>query len=380
MKLKKNSKRLTRAVVVGLVGVCVLSVSAFAAWGSSSGYGKYKDAVTRIFTETDNVTVDMDGYVVYDGDEAYRNESHWKIDGKDYTAHNKTVGADNLEDFTSVIGKTQINMSSDSEYYFQQEVDPANASSPLEMGDYADKLLNFGKICADTVLGDLKNNVVLSKDKDGVRTYSLDVTADQMPALVTSGFGLLLTSSSNTGGYVTYSDSDKSYAVYCANVKGEPIPDNYFDLLNSEDSTEAMWDEYNTVCEEMHDYYLAFLDGKSEKAIVSVQPDGSYRIYEDYSDYAMNECYGTTDLEAYLGSNAVLKNVAGNFTLDDDDRLIANDFIVTFEQTDKNGKSHEVQFCLEIKLSDYGTTKVTPFDVGNRELYVEQEEYVDLED
>lgn len=374
MKFKTGSKRLTRAVVVGLLGVCVLSVSAFAAWGSTSGYGKYKDAVTKVFTETDNVTIDADCYLIYDGDKAYRNITQWKIDGNDYTRYDKDSGENSIESYTSVIGKTQINMSTDSKYYYQYEVDPAENANPLNLGDYSVKLLNFGKLCADTVLGDLKNNVVLADEKDGMRTYSLDVTADQMPALVTSGLDLLMAGNSSNGGYVTYDDSDKSYAAYCANVKGKPLPDDYFTALDSGEGTDAMWDAYNEGMEEMYEYYDAFLDGKGENAVISVKEDGSYAIYDDYADYVMAECYGTNDLNAYLGTNAVLKNVSGSFTLDSRDRLVANDLTVAFEQTDKSGSSHEVKLVVDLKFSDYETTKVAPFDVGDRTLYVDQED------
>lgn len=375
MKMKTNSKRLTRAVVIGLAGVLVLSVSAFAAWGSSSGYGKYKDAVTKIFTETDNVTIDADASIIMDDDVAFHSEMQYKIDGKDYSTYDKSTPTVNTDEygneyFRSVIGNTET-WFYDNETYYQYELDPAERENLLSLGEYGDKVIQFGKLCADTVLGDLKNNVVLVDKKDGIRNYSLDISGDQVPALINSGIDLVLAAGGNSGGYVTYEDADKSFAAYYEKTYGAPLAEDYFDVLYSDDAPDDLWEEYNDIHQAMDEGYQKILEERGEYAVVYVHADGTYDVYDSYGDYAQTTQYGTSNFEAYLGENAVLSNVKFDFALDEDNNLVSNDLLIRFDSTDKNGESHVVDIVINVDFSDRGTTKVEPFDVGDRTLHVD---------
>lgn len=373
MKPNSNSKRLTRAVLIGIVGVLVLSVSAFAAWGSSTGYGKYKDAVTKVFTETENVTIDGKISVLYDGDVASKNEMQWKIDGTDYSRMEKELPTKYNEEYGTefyywALGNTEGNFYSGEDNYYQYERDMNYAENPLSLGEYGDKAVKFAKLCADTVLGDLKNNVVLVDDKNGIRSYTLDVTADQIPALINAGLDLLMSVEDVGSGYVIYDDTDAVHAFYCESVMGEPLPEGYFDELYADDAPGEMWDEYNTVREKMDAYYEEIRQKGGETAMLYVYSDGSYDLYEDYSEYAFDQEYGTTDISAYLGSNAVLHKVRFDFALDENDRLVSNDLSILMNATDSKGKSHTVEMKIEVDFSDYGVTEVTAFDPGDRTL------------
>lgn len=375
MKMKTNSKRLTRAVAIGLAGVLVLSVSAFAAWGSSSGYGKYKDAVTKVFTETENVTIDADTSILYDDDVAFHGEIQYKIDGKNYASHEKSTPTVNTDEygneyFSTVIGTTETTFHTAQDYYYQNELSIESINNPLSLGEYGDKVIQFGKLCADTVLGDLKNNVVLVDKKGGVRNYTLDISGDQVPALINSGIDLVMTATGQNGGYVAYEDSDKAFAAYYEKSTGTPLADDYFDVLYGDDSTEDMWEEYNDIYEAMDKEYRDVLEKSGEKAMIYVAPDGSYKVYENYAAYARDTQYGTSNMDAYLDANAVLKNVKFDFALDENDRLVSNDLTITFDQTDAKGDAHKVSIVINVDFSDYGTTKVEPLDVGDRTLYV----------
>ena len=233
------------------------------------------------------------------------------------------------------------------------------------MGEYSDKMVKFLSVFADTVVGDLKNNVVLVNDEDGIRSYSLDVTADQVPALISAGLDLVL-AQENTTNYVSYEDYDASYAAYYEKTKGEALPEGYFDTLYDENNTE-MWDEYDELTMAMDQEYNSVLqDQYNGEGILYVKADGTYQYYPTYSEYAVDAQYGTQDFSAYLGKNAVLSNVKFNFSLDEKDRLVSNDATVTFSSTDPKGAEHEVKCSLSMKFSDYGTTAVTTFDTGDR--------------
>ena len=188
MKSKLFSKRMTRGIVCGLVGVLVLSVSAFAAYGSTSGYGKYKDALTKLVLDTDNVTMKLSAGVSYDGDTPFKTAMVYKYDGKNFSRHEKTVSSidDNSGDwYYSVIDGTATQFWADNNTYDQYPYE--GETSFFDMGEYSDKMVKFLSVFADTVVGDLKNNVVLVNDEDGIRSYSMDVTADQVPALISAG-------------------------------------------------------------------------------------------------------------------------------------------------------------------------------------------------
>ena len=373
--MKMNSRRLTRAIMIGLVGVLVLSVSAFAAWGSSTGYGKYKDAVTKIFVDTDNVTIDAEAAILFDGETAHEDEMLWKIDGSDYSKYEKSssvvkTDAPESEYYYSAIGNTETYFySEEPEHYYQYERDMAYADNPLSLGAENEKVIRFVKLCADSIIGDLKNNVVLVDDKNGIRSYRLDVTADQMPAVISAGFDLLMSVNNQGSGYVVYEgeSNDLTYAVYYEKIKGTPLPEDYFDVLYN-DGDDAMWEEYDDICMERDAYYEEIRAKSGESAVLSVKDDGSYDVYANYRTYAFTENYGSSDIEAYLGSNAVLYGVTFDFALDDNDRLVSNDLSVLFSVVDDNGEKHTVELKLNVDFSDYGTTVPDVFDVGDRTL------------
>ena len=366
MKSKLFSKRMTRGIVCGLVGVLVLSVSAFAAYGSTSGYGKYKDALTKLVLDTDNVTMKLSAGVSYDGDTPFKTAMVYKYDGKNFSRYEKTVSSidDNSDEwYYSVIDGTATQFWSDGDTY--DEYPYEGETSFFDMGEYSDKMVKFLSVFADTVVGDLKNNVVLVNDEDGIRSYSLDVTADQVPALISAGLDLVL-AQENTTNYVSYEDYDAGYAAYYEKTKGEALPEGYFDTLYDENNTE-MWDEYDELTIAMDQEYNSVLqDQYNGEGILYVKADGTYQHYATYSEYAVDAEYGTKDFAAYLGKNAVLSNVKFNFSLDEKDRLVSNDAVVTFSSTDPKGTEHEVKCSLSLKFSDYGTTVVTPFDTGDR--------------
>lgn len=371
MKSKLLSKRMTRGIVCGLIGVLLLSVSAFAAYGSTSGYGKYKTAVTDLVVNTDNVTCKMNGSIVYDGDEAFKTAAVWKIDGKNKSTHEKSVSSNedaNSEYFYSVIDGTATQFWVEQKTYdqFPTEYD----GDIFGLGGYDDKVVKFASLFADTVLGDLKNNVALVDEENGIRSYRLDVSAKQVPALVSSGLDLLLAADNSSVGYTAYDDYDAAFAAYYEKVKGEPLPADYFDKLYGEEDfegKEAMGNEHDELSQEMDEGYYDIIQNQYDgKVILHVKSDGSYDVYNSYSEYAMAANYGTSDLEAYLGSNAVLDNVVFDFSLDENDRLVKNTAVVRFDRTDDSGKSHKVEAKIALTFSDYGSTEITPLDTGDR--------------
>ncbi len=355
------------ALVFGLIGVLLLSVSAFAAYGSTSGYGKYKDAVKTLVTATDNVTCEMNAVLKYDGKVVTEYTTQGKLDGKNVYSHeiSKTNGKTDYESFSTTIKGVATSYNVDDTGYDQYESDYSN---PLLFGDESARLVNFAELLADTVLGDLKNNVVLVSSEEGVSSYKLELSAEQIPAIVNAGIALMTVSDNSNTGWVTYDDSDATYAAYYKETTGETLPEGYFDDLY-EKGSDAQWDQYNEVWSKMDAKYQDLLNEEYHNdVIINVKIDGSYSVYDSYDAYAEECLTDSGSIEDYLNDNAVLTKMVCNFAVNDDQQLVSNDFTVTFDTTDTKGVSHQVEYLIKAKLSDYGKTVVSPLDVGDRTL------------
>lgn len=371
MKSNRISKRMSRAIACGLVGVLLLSVSVFAAYGSASGYGKYKESVTSLITDTKNATMKLSQTITYDGEVAYKNVSITKMDGTNGSTHTKEVSKDksyNYENWYSSVNGQAIQFSAGDNYYNTWDGD--SFSNPFGESEYSDKIVKFTSLLADTVLGDLKNNFVLVNSEKGFHTYSLDLTADQMPALVNAGLDLMLVSAGTNTGYTMYEDSDSTLKDFYEKNHGEALPEDFFERVNGSDAPGSYYDIYNETWEEMTEYYDNLLEENYDgNGIMYVKADGTYEMFDDYSVYCRTyDMYGNS-ITDYLGVNAIMSKATMNVTLDDNNRITENDGTVYFEQTDKDGTKHTLEYTLRLDVADYGTTKVTPFDTGDRVNY-----------
>lgn len=363
----KNSKRLMRALVFGLVGVLVLSVSAFAAYGSTSGYGKYKDAVKALVTDVDNMTCTMKTTLQYDGKTVSNDTVDTLLDGKNGSTHDVDIisGETTYESYSTTIDGTTTSFSNDDNSYYQSK--DGDFYNNMFFGEESDKVVNFAELLADTVLGDLKNNVVLVSSKDDVNNYTLDLTTEQIPAVVNAGLSLMAASDDSLG-WVQYENSDVNFAAYYKETTGNDLPDGYIDKVNNSDD-EDLWNEYNDMWSDMDAKYEDILNDKYDNnAIIYVKTDGSYEVYDSYDAYA-EECLTDSGyISDYLTDNAVLTEVVCNFSINDDNQLLSNEFAFTFTTVDTKGNSHQVVYTINADFSDYGSTVVSPLDVGGRTL------------
>lgn len=366
---EKPTKRMTRAILCGCLGVLLLSISVAAAYGSASGYGKYKDGVTELITDTDNATVQFTEYTRYDGEIKDQSAMVYRVDGKNHSSHEKSAFA---ERFYSVVdGNVQEFYGDDSTYsvYKSDEYD----YNPMGFDQNSDKLIKFCSLLADTVLGDLKNNVVLVSESNGLKNYTMDIKSEQIPPVINAGLDLVMANSSY-GGYTIYEDEEAVIASYYEKKYGTAVPDSfrqYLDTMYSDDAGETLDEDadelYWELYEEMDAGYTDLLQNASDpnSAVVYIHADGTYTLYDTYSDYALAEDEAT-DINDFLGKKAVLNGVVFNFSIDDKDRLVSNDCTVTFASTDSAGVEHTVEYILKLKVSDYGSTVVRHFNVGSR--------------
>ncbi len=201
---KKSNKRLKAVISLG-VGVILLTGAVFANYDSASGYTTCKDSLKKILY-ADNLSIDITAKATVDGSDLY----NWYKTNKFNLGGNPSYRSETTTEDNSVnggegywylaqhqdnytIGKFQ---NSDSFIY---ERDPEYYGNEKNLGGLifgtddisTSKFIGFAESIGDVLVGDLKNNLVPVSNEDGVRTYSMTLSRDQMPSYVNSGISLM---------------------------------------------------------------------------------------------------------------------------------------------------------------------------------------------
>lgn len=201
---KKSNKRLKAVISLG-VGVILLTGAVFANYDSASGYTTCKDSLKKILY-ADNLSIDITAKATVDGSDLCNLYTTNKFNlGGNPSYRSETTTEDNsvnggesywhLAQYQDnyAIGKFQ---NSDS---FIHERDPEYYGNEKNLGDQifgtddisTSKFIGFAESIGDVLVGDLKNNLVPVSNEDGVRTYSMTLSRDQMPSYVNSGISLM---------------------------------------------------------------------------------------------------------------------------------------------------------------------------------------------
>jgi hypothetical protein len=390
----KQQKRITLCLVAG---VLVLAVSAAAAFGSVSGYSKAKDGVKTLLLSTDNVTIQGTGTLAVDGEATATVQVGWAMDGNNYSVHSFTQSGNQTEDtFDTMLNGVNTWYDAAQDYYHQYDYGTSGASarSNTLLGydpddEMSQRLVNFVEIATDTLVGDLKNNVVQIGSQDGVDLYQLSISQSQVPALVNAGLSLLAYASAEGGTYdIQYEDYDQSLIHYYETTTGTTLPDavkgyitgdtdmGTLDLEDVYAENEALIDQVYDVCypddvdgedvENWNDQYYDVLNAH-DGGVVYVYADGSYDYYVDGQAFCLAHPETSMDyLEYYLGEDLSLDSVSCTFGVDQQNRLTQATFQADFTSSDSNGAHHKLTLSGEMTATDYGTTTVQPLDVGDR--------------
>lgn len=201
---KKSNKRLKAVISLG-VGVILLTGAVFANYDSASGYTTCKDSLKKILY-ADNLSIDITAKATVDGSDLYNLYKTHKFNlGGNPSYRSETTTEDNSvnggESYWYLaqhqdnydIGKFQNGDS------FIYERDPEYYGNEKNLGEQifgtddisTSKFIGFAESIGDVLVGDLKNNLVPVSNEDGVRTYSMTLSRDQMPSYVNSGISLM---------------------------------------------------------------------------------------------------------------------------------------------------------------------------------------------
>lgn len=332
-----KQKRYLRTLACLILGALLLSGSALANYDNASGYTKLKNGMLNMMT-VENFSVDANYSLKFNGTELDSMQTEYKYDRNGSTsAYTKTLDSYGSSEMWTQDG---FNISHYNDTYSvhtapSKGFNDSYLSGTGEDKNTTDKVVNFAELLCDTLVGDLKNNFVLVSAENGVSTYQIDLSKEQIPELIQSGLSVLFGTSSNSG-YVTFD---------C-------------DITNMTDAElEALSDEAYGVLAE-HNYV----------GVVCVMEDGTIEYYASESEYY--HAAGTVDVDAtslnslysLFADDPSISGVSCTVTLDSEGRLSYIKASGTLTGKDEDGKELNATLDLELSFYDYGTTSIEAFD------------------
>lgn len=202
--MKKTRNRIIRAAACIGVGVAVLGMAVFANIDNANGYGVVKEAAKNTFFSSDNVTADINVSADLDGSNLFGGKALIKKDAggdvkmqtlsQTYDETGAMVDTDNLmtiQDGYRLSSYTYNTSEGPEIYKTKYKMSDSDISEELFANtEVLDKQIGFLETLADTLIGDIKNNIVLTDSSDGNRTYTINMTGEQLPKYMTAAFSL----------------------------------------------------------------------------------------------------------------------------------------------------------------------------------------------
>lgn len=238
-----NIKKKYFKAIAGLgAGAVLLTCAVFANYDNANSYTNCKNALKSLLY-ADNMSIDYTAELKVDDQKVGAYYGGWKmnINGDPaYRYENTHEFGDNMNyDLNQLQGDIEINKvvashgGTHAYYYNNGGYKPGTAIEQISGGegsDFGDKLVGFCETVGDVLVGDLKNNFVMTESKDGVSRYSVSLTKDQMPAYVNSGVSLIasvITSNMNTDNVSAEDETDpETRAMLAIFGSGEPYVKN----------------------------------------------------------------------------------------------------------------------------------------------------------
>ena len=216
----KTMKKRTAAAVAMVVGVTVLAGAAFANYSTSNGYEVGKTAIKGLL-DNENYTANVTFSYDVDGENIAKTETTEMYDRASKTMSRKEISSD----YYGMEQQYNIWINENERIIYTKSVDGTGNEDEFSEGytsygfygnfdmmgnadenekETNQKIVRFVELLGDTLVGDLKNNVVMTASDDNSTTYEINLDAIQIPELVNAGLSAMF-SSANTA---TYSSND----------------------------------------------------------------------------------------------------------------------------------------------------------------------------
>ena len=163
-----------------VAGICILSVSATAAFGSINGYANYKTGVKALALDVDNVSGTGKFSMTYDGKEVLTGDAEFAVDGANQSSYViMNNGQDQSEErSTTYNGETTWYSSGDTTHYYTAEAE--KEKKRLEVVALWDSLAKPDFITLDNVWSDrfLNKTATMSGIQNDMETFINRVNMD----------------------------------------------------------------------------------------------------------------------------------------------------------------------------------------------------------
>lgn len=186
-----------------VVGMLVLTTAVYANYDDAQGYTNYKNALKHLAFKADNFTADYDAKIMIDNDAVNTFSGNFKCADGDRSHFEKSKDTFDGEEYISeyytyTYGDTYYSYHPKTNKYYKGEIyNEGNATLMGTDDATTKKAVRFAELLTDTLVGDLKNNVILESSKDGIKEYSIQVSGNQIPEIVNAGLSLAFTASNS---------------------------------------------------------------------------------------------------------------------------------------------------------------------------------------
>lgn len=212
----KEAKKKTTMAVGMVLGVTMLTGAAFASYTTMGGYDVGKTAFKNLlenenYTENTEIKLSVDGAEIakMNIEELYDRYGDVKLNRKDVNTvsgdYANYIGSTDNEQYVQDNNVIYINTSQSGEkssvVYDNKVVQGRGAFDILGDSDEKDKessgkIIRFAELLCDTLVGDLKNNIVYVSGDDNLSTYEINLDAVQIPELANAGLSAIFSSMS----------------------------------------------------------------------------------------------------------------------------------------------------------------------------------------
>lgn len=290
--MNKKNKKIT-AIVGIATGAVILAGAAFASYNTSNGYDVGKLAVKGLMSN-ENYTAEMTTTFNVDGEEIesikfkekydrngdvkrYNETQHsneyltqsWHQDGKE-------IRIQNISDGTKVYVYPEKIYSGAGVFDINQELTDEDRKTQ-------EKVIRFVELVGDTLVGDLKNNIVYVGGDDNSATYEMNLSSVQIPEFVNAGISALFSQT----GYGGVDDFVKNFVndpfvsnvtlKFTVNSQGKLLDGNISGTLTGRDKNGEAHNAQGTATLKMSDYGTTVVDRFDESTL----PEDTH--YIDYN-------------------------------------------------------------------------------------------------
>jgi len=338
MKRKKHFY----TVIALIAGVIILTTAAAANFENANGYNAAKSALKKMLF-ADNFTASLSMELIYNGTTQAQTKNIYMIDKggevAEYTATTEMEGDRRFNNETWVV-RGDDHSEDESEYIrINRSGNVWNIYRSYSYGwmpnagedETTRKAVRFAELLADTFVGDLKNNFVLTSDRDGVKSYQIILSGNQLPEYVTAGISVLFSAAKQDA---------SSFVVYDEELDTE-----------SEEFSKISADAWN------------MLSDKNHRGVVYVKADGTMVYFATSDQYYDSEYYRTnmSDIENVfrrMKTEPIVETAKCFITVDKEGRLLSITLEGAVSSYDNDGNKHVITLRISSEVKDHGTTVI----------------------